>query len=301
MVAAASSLPPLRPATPAPLAPQSLTLDLAAAEDGRWIAVGERGHILLRTRARTHWRQLPSPTDDTLTAVAFSPDGRTGLIVGHGGLVLRSQDGGLSWHLAHRAEDPTTVYLDVLWTGPEHAVISGAYGRLLRTADSGASFVGQVLPDEMHLNRLGYVAATGSLYIAGESGMLLRSPDLGESWEQLAPPYEGSLFLFAELSDGAILVGGLRGHLFRSGDGGDTWTDIPGVVSSLLSGAASSTDGRTVLVVASGGPGLISHDGGHTFLPWPLPYSLADVAVLDGNSFLAVGEKGPIELSPPTP
>lgn len=299
--AAVAQLPPLRPAQLLPKATSALTLDLAPAADGRWIAVGERGHLLLRTPGHPDWRQLPGPTDDTLTAVSFSPDGQTGLVVGHGGIILRSTDAGQSWTVAHRAEDVTTVFLDVLWTGPQRAFVAGAYGRLLWTDDGGVTFRERVFLDELHLNRIGLVPETGTLFLVGEAGLLLRSDDGGERWEPLDPPYEGSLFAFLPLPDGSILVGGLRGHLFRSADGGQTWTDLPRPVNSLLASAALVDKGETIVVVGSGGPGLISRDGGATFVAWPLPFALAEVARQADGTLIGVGEHGPVDLPLPPP
>src|SRR5262245_5090243 len=61
-----------KPAEQAPLAATSLLLDLAVAGD-RYVAVGERGHVLLSDDHGATWRQAKSvPTRVMLTAVFFA-------------------------------------------------------------------------------------------------------------------------------------------------------------------------------------------------------------------------------------
>src|SRR5689334_16251355 len=61
-----------QPAEIAPLAATSLLLDLAKAGE-RYVAVGERGHVLLSDDNGATWRQAKSvPTRAMLTAVFFA-------------------------------------------------------------------------------------------------------------------------------------------------------------------------------------------------------------------------------------
>ena len=78
-----------------PLASKSLLLDIVAAE-GRLIAVGERGHILLSDDTGTSWRQAQVSTRQMLTAVHF-PSPSRGWAVGHDGMILATEDAGENW------------------------------------------------------------------------------------------------------------------------------------------------------------------------------------------------------------
>ena len=71
------------------LAPRSLLLD--AVERGPlWIAVGERGHILVSRDGATTWTQAPVPTRVMLTGI-WMHDDRLGWAVGHDETILRTR------------------------------------------------------------------------------------------------------------------------------------------------------------------------------------------------------------------
>jgi photosystem II stability/assembly factor-like uncharacterized protein len=96
------------PARPAPLPVQAaiptkvaykpdrvVLLDVARAGD-RLIAVGERGVVMISDDGGKNWRSQRTKGTRTLTGVAFSGD-RTGVAVGHGGVLLRTVDAGDTW------------------------------------------------------------------------------------------------------------------------------------------------------------------------------------------------------------
>ena len=85
----------LEPALMARLAPHSLLLD--AVERGPlWVAVGERGHVLVSADRGANWTQAKVPTRVLLTGV-WMHDERLGWAVGHDETILRTRDGGTTW------------------------------------------------------------------------------------------------------------------------------------------------------------------------------------------------------------
>jgi photosystem II stability/assembly factor-like uncharacterized protein len=74
----------------APLVAKSLLLDIIHT-DSKFIAVGERGHILLSSDGK-QWSQADVPNLSTLTALDFA--GNNGWAVGHDATILKSNDGG---------------------------------------------------------------------------------------------------------------------------------------------------------------------------------------------------------------
>ena len=286
------------PAFIAPLVAQSLLLDIAAAGP-RLVAVGERGHIILSDDQGLTWRQAPTPTRATLTAVHFA-DTRHGWAVGHLGTILRTVDAGESWQRLSANLDRESVLLDVLFLNANEGFAVGAYGLCLSTRDAGASWTrSEPQPDQFHLN---HIARTpdGSLFLAGESGTLLRSRDGALSWEPVPPPYDGSLFGLVALADGQLLVHGLRGHVFRSTNGGAGWLPVAAPVPTLLMQGLRLRNGLVVLAGQSGNF-LVSRDQGQNFELWR-PGGSEGVAALhetaDG-ALLVVGEKGVRRLSAP--
>lgn len=250
------------PAVMARLAPNALALD-AAAVNGKMVAVGERGHILISTDHGETWVQSPVPTRAMLTGVYFF-DETLGWAVGHDSVILRTTDGGATWELVNWAPEEEAPFFDVWFSDEENGFAIGAYGACYATADGGSTwdFV-SVDETDWHLHKIAR-ADDGRLYIAAEAGYVYRSEDGGETWEELPSDYEGSYFGVLPLDGNSLLIFGLRGHLFRSDDAGETWQEIETGTVSLLTDGLRLEDG-TVVITGLGGTVLISTDGGATF------------------------------------
>lgn len=96
----------------------------AAQARQRLVAVGDHGVIVLSDDGAT-WRQAHSvPVDGLLTALSFV-DERQGWAVGHGGVVLHTEDGGETWALLPPLED-RPVLLSVWFENARHGVVVGA-------------------------------------------------------------------------------------------------------------------------------------------------------------------------------
>ena len=117
------------------------------------------------------------PTKPFLDVHFFNRE--VGLAVGAYGTILRTTNGGESWHVMNDAIDNITGYhINKLVEGPEQ-----------------------------------------SLILVGEAGLLARSDDLGETFEMLDSPYHGSLFGAIFDVEERLWVHGLRGNLYVAEDG----------------------------------------------------------------------------------
>jgi photosystem II stability/assembly factor-like uncharacterized protein len=283
-------------------------LDVTQA-GARLVAVGERGVILVSDDQGAHWRQTPSPTSVTLTAVRFA-DERHGWALGHFGTVLRTDDGGLSWQRqldgiraaafalkaaeesrggdperarkavgdAQRlvADGPDKPFFDALFTDSQHGWIVGAYNLCFFTKDGGASW--QPMLNRLDNPRGNHLYAIRSdprdagrtLYIAGEAGVLFRSDDAGQTFSRLTSPYAGSWFALAVADDGSVVAAGLRGNAFRSTDKGNTWAAIAGLPPVSIVSARTSPDGRLWLGNQAGQVFVGKADAG-PLQPWAGP------------------------------
>lgn len=251
----------------APLASRSLLLDIAWAGP-RLVAVGERGHILHSDDRGRTWKQAERvPTRALLTAVCFL-DARQGIAVGHDQVILTTNDAGLTWRRAHYAPEARQPLLDVWCGAGGKAIAVGAYAGYFTSLDKGASWRERRFAPvkdgaDYHLNRI--VGAPGSrLYIAAEAGHLYASDDIGETWTELASPYEGSFFGVLPLTEDSLLAYGLRGRLFRSDDAGRTWRKVETGTVAMLSDAARLPEGG-VAIVGLSGVVLIGGDEGRHF------------------------------------
>ena len=269
-----------------PLADQSLLLDGQVIGD-RLIAVGERGHILTSEDHGRSWQQRPVPTQALLTSVSFV-DQQTGWAAGHDAVVLRTQDGGLTWEKLYADPKDQRPILDLWFKDAQTGYAVGAYGLFLASRDGGQSWepldfdpatiapghldadqaYNQGLDDQTwgidyHLNQLAATSA-GRLYLAAEAGHVYRSDDNCRSWLQLPSPYEGSFFGSLPLDHDSVLLFGLRGHLFRSDDAGITWRELESGTQATLNDAIRMRDGR-IVIAGLAGTLLVSEDGGETF------------------------------------
>jgi photosystem II stability/assembly factor-like uncharacterized protein len=299
----------------APLAAKSLLLDIAAVGD-HFVAVGERGHVLISDVQARNWKQVQVPTRAALTAVAFD-NRRVGLAVGHDAVILRTDDGGRTWRRVHYAPEEERPLLDVLFHSNDRAVAVGAYGYYLESDDGGLSwqsriinsrFVGddqgavakpegEELVDDFHLNQIA-VSEKGRFYMAAEAGAAYRSDDEGKTWLRLSPPYEGSFFGVLTLNDDSLLLFGLQGRLFRSGDGGMNWNRIDTGTEAALVDGIRLRDG-SIVIVGFSGTVLISHDDGYSFTlrQQPNRAAIATSRELGNGNLLLVGEGGTEQLS----
>jgi photosystem II stability/assembly factor-like uncharacterized protein len=319
----------------APLAARSLLLDAQSAGK-RIVAVGERGHVLLSDDQGSTWTQAKVPTRATLTGVWFH-NAKLGWAVGHDEVVIRTEDGGENWELQHSAPENLWPLLDVWFRDADYGIAVGAYGRYLESRDGGRTWVerpfepappagGAAKPaaaaaadDEeyagdggdsltelssetsgLHLNAIVPIDGA-SLLMVGEAGALYRTDDAGESWRQLASPYDGSFFGGLALTRDSLLAFGLRGNLWRSDDGGSSWRELSSGTLAILSDAIK-LDYGTVIVVGNAGAVLISRDGGESFtLQQQADRKGLQRILRAGTDFLVFGETGVRRLEIPQP
>jgi photosystem II stability/assembly factor-like uncharacterized protein len=287
--AIASDDPSTQPSEILPRAVKSLLLDVAHTEAG-FVAVGERGHVLLSSDGKT-WAQVQTPTRSTLTVVT-SIEGQL-WAAGHDGVILHSADGGKSWQAQRRdpyqlaaGENPAdhdirqgVPILDIAFADSSNGIAVGAYNLVLITHDGGATWSarqaissapatearhepaqGDVFSKEdlqlgeesdPHLNSIAH--AGGNVWvIAGERGTFLRSTDNGEHWLKLAFPYAGSMFGVMAWDENHLLAFGLRGNVYESFSQGLIWTKVDALCGVALMGGIALPEGGAVLVGANG-------------------------------------------------
>lgn len=301
-----------------PLASQAVLLD-ALKVNSHWVAVGERGHVVLSSNG-TDWEQAEVvPTRSTL--VAISGSGNRLWAVGHDAVIITSADMGETWTRQHYDTQMFPI-LDVLFVNEQKGFAVGAYGQLLVTDDGGENWEFQDLNEtvtaelfadeqeaaeeddyaaqfadlgcyefkECHLNAI--VSLGGNrLMMLAEKGFGYRSVDGGESWEVFRLPYEGSMFGAITTGNRCVLTFGLRGNVFESCDFGDSWEQlVVDTESSLLAGY--SQRGETILV---GNSGVVLERAGSD--DFSVSYhsngvDLSGVETLGKRGFMLVGEDG---------
>lgn len=275
-----------------PLAAESMLLDITSAGN-TFVAVGERGHILL-SRDGKNWQQAEVvPTRATLTTVT-SKGGRL-WAGGHDAAILTSGDGGNTWTQQFFDPERQQAVMDFHFTDEDNGVAIGSYGLYLTTSDGGQNWEDVTIDEEggYHLNGM-IRFDDGRRLIAGEAGYSYRSYDDGETWEMLDMPYLGSMWGALHLDGECVLFYGLRGHALESCDFGTTWKEYDTGTEASISGGAYN-DGL-VLLAANSGMVLIHDDGqGWKAEKHSSGVDFAAVMALDDGTFLLVGEDGVFE------
>lgn len=272
-----------------PLAPHSLLLDMTRFNNS-FIAVGERGHIMISSDGAT-WKQAEHvPTRSTLTTV-FARGNRI-WAGGHDATVLTSGDGGKTWSRLFYDPDRQQAVMDIYFTDENNGVAIGSYGLYLYTSDGGKSWQESIVDEEsdFHLNSL-VDMGEGKWLIAGEAGYSYRSYDYGQSWEPLEIPYQGSMWGALQSGDECVIFFGLRGHVLESCDFGTSWTEVETGSEASVSGAARHE--ATILLAANSGTLMIRDDSGRfSVYHHSSGVDFSSVISLGDGNFLLAGEDG---------
>ncbi len=204
------------------------------------------------------WRTLWYGRGD-LTSVFFLDD-QNGWVTGTAGRVFRTTNGGQSWHMAQ-------------WRPLA----------LLRTSRT----LGPTLRDVVFTS-----PRTG--WAVGDDGLVLRSTDGGDSWEQVNVGATFTLHAVAFTADGqAGWTVGENGIVRHTADGGQTWeTQLSGIGNHLY--GLYVHDAQRAWAVGQNGHILATTDGG---ISWKIQRaggpSLYDITFApDGQTGWAVGDVG---------
>jgi photosystem II stability/assembly factor-like uncharacterized protein len=279
---------------------QALLVSITNA-GARLVAVGGHGLIIYSDDNGRTWRQASVPTSETITCVAFA-DAKNGWAAGGQGVVLHSTDGGESWHLqltgdqviklmtasanefaaVHPTDDaaqralrrsgiftdagPDKPFLTILAVNPQTAIIFGAYRMTVFTTDGGKNWVDWSLNvgDPISHNIYAVAQIGPAIYLAGETGVVLRSDDQGQHFSMLTSPDPSTLFGILGTHKGTILTFGVAGEVFRSTDQGVSWAESNIAASSDLTGGLVLQSGN-ILTVSEDGGVFESKDDGLTF------------------------------------
>jgi photosystem II stability/assembly factor-like uncharacterized protein len=259
------------PAYRAPLADTALALDVVQAGQ-RYVAVGERGHVLLSSDGRS-WSQAEFvPVQATLTRVAFA-GGRL-WAVGHDSTIIHSRDMGRTWSLQHFEPDWEKPLLDVHFFNANEGIAIGAYGLYMRTEDAGQNWEVLDMADLVTSEAIDWddvVAAAEEMdeFSDDEFGDF---DDFDDEYYDAAADFDRGCYEFMEchlnafldLGNGRQMIAAERGYGYRTTDGGLNWESFRFPYSGSMFGLLSLGDG-SILAFGLRGHAQISTDFGDSW------------------------------------
>ena len=213
---------------------------------GRYVAVGERGAILISEDGMV-WTERPLGTTRALRSVVFA--GGKFVAVGERGTIFASSDG-VSW--ASRSSGVTQFIAGVTHGGGKFVAVGGS-GVILTSADT-ISWTMQTSGTTRFLEKIHYAA--GRFVAVGNGGVIRTSLD-GISWGG-ANSTRTEILSAVHYFSGTWYVGGQAGVLLASADG-LSWNLINRGDGSWIRGITD--DGERLLSVGDYGSLHLSFDG----------------------------------------
>ena len=212
---------------------------MSFSETNKGIACGKDAATLYYTADGINWTLAPTPllggfnyTRSDMRGIHMV-NSTTAYVVGWGSTVgaqpsihLKTIDGGASWNYLTQSEINRTY--DNLWNvwfkDVDNGIAIGGASRgsvVVRTSDGGQNWIPVVAPFGSTL--YGISGIGNKLWLAGSSGLIIYSPDFGDSWQLLTPMPSGTIY---NISFPTSLIGfaaGFDGVFLKTTDGGQRW------------------------------------------------------------------------------
>ncbi len=186
---------------------------------GHGFIAGDAGVLLASNDGGRSWRQLESPTKETLSAIHFRGD--LGWICGYGGAILHTRDAGQTWTVQQSGASISLE--DIFFTDAEYGWAVGWGGSMIRTKDGGKTWTPMRAPDALWSLNSVYFRDRQNGWATGMFGLIMHTKDGGDTWEKQESPVNASIrsVYFDASGHGWITA---EGHILSSTDNGLTWT-----------------------------------------------------------------------------
>ena len=169
------------------------------------IAVGEMGTVYRLEAEEGKWDKKTAPSPFVILDAAFG--GRyNGAIVGGGGSILFTEDGGASWSRAAISDKSRAMLRSVYFVDSRYAWAAGSDGRVLQTINGGRYWRAQRTGTKAKLNSIGFKNNARG-WVVGEDGTILETTTGGNVWTPAGSGTRNTLEQLFVLGDSAWIVG----------------------------------------------------------------------------------------------
>lgn len=256
---------------------------IGGQSEGRIIAVGDSGIIILSNDYGESWQLIQSGTNERLWNLQMI-NNNLGWLVGEGATALKTTDGGFTW-LPQVTPLVGYPFYDVSFLDSLFGYITAWGGQILRTTDGGLSWIVRQAGDQYTLGTIKAITKQKAVAL-GFAGKHVYTSDGGESWQFRG--YLGVTFRRMAFID--TLKGFAVGYTgsFETTDGGFTWDLRLDIKSSKYIAFPSSEVGYLA------GDGLIlekTTNSGQNWFRTIINDNFTDVFFMDDNKGWFIGNQ----------
>ena len=197
-----------------------------------------------------------NPSKPTLRAVAEFPGAPEALAVGDGGTVVQ-------WNGSWVAESSGTInnlYGVAFDSYSGAAIVVGAHGTVLDTADGGSSWSIETPVTTEDLYSISCTGDSPTCWAVGAAGTVLATTD-GTHWVPQSSGTSEPLYGVACISTSRCWAVGANGTIIATTDGGTAWASQASKTTETLYSISCEPSGTTCWAVGAGGTVLTTTDG----------------------------------------
>jgi photosystem II stability/assembly factor-like uncharacterized protein len=296
----------------APVWRKVLLFQKAATTEVHAYVCGDNGKIVKSTnvdQSSPTWSDVSINTTATLRSISFLSDSQTGWVVGDGGRIWKTINGGSSW-----TPQGTGVTLhdlhDVYFIDANTGYAVGDYGTVLKTLDGGANWQNLTQGSRTRIDNLDFTPDAEKGIAVGPGGWVAKTLNGGLSWAGVTLSGVSDLHGVSVPRQGSGTVAyvcGAGGKILKNADfsTGDTWT------AQTVPSSATSATLRAIIFPGNDSKGfcvgdvntlLVTTDGGATawteITPPGASVNYASLAASpDGTVIAAGGQNGKVVFS----
>ena len=230
------------------------------------VAVGS--NIILRSTDKgANWKLQETINFGAIWGLSFV-DKNNGFVVGDGGWVYKTSDGGATWTLIWNTGVYTDYYRSISMLNSSVGLIAESDGKLLRTTDGGITWL-KISTSVLSLETV-YFFNQNNAYAIGQEGSILKSTDGGSSWTKKTSHSTDRLsgIWFTDSMNGFVVgqygsgfMTGNMGIILRTTNGGENWDLQPsGTKNNLFD--VRFIDKNKGYIVGENGSILMTSTGG---------------------------------------
>jgi photosystem II stability/assembly factor-like uncharacterized protein len=150
------------------------------AADGSGFAVGESGTFLALQNDKETWKKLTLPVQYLMLGGRFA-NNLQGAVVGAGGTILFTEDGGVVWNQAKLMKETKTKFNSIFFVNQKTGWTVGEQGEIYFTNNGGKLWREQSTSIAENLSDIFFINTVEGVAV-GDGGVILHTTTAGDVW-----------------------------------------------------------------------------------------------------------------------